>query len=281
MIGNIERKSLSTRSIFGPRSAQRPYAAGGPATAGKVELVKQLGIKLIALPPGEFILQGVGGIGFKGCALAETEFTNGQFRRLAALKPDELSQIITDPEAHLARSLSAVDSDHRDEAEDCPLVYVNQMEADGIARLSGMRLPTVIEWIRAAAYTDGRAYPFGNKFDPDKATYFRAKADGVRSVYAHRNGASPEGILDLAGNVIEWTDTWYGEINLTDPKNPRLPETNQYGTLYKTSCSAPWCGHRLGELRSDSRDAYDPAKSSGCIGFRLAGEYPGPLFWDI
>lgn len=201
---------------------------------------------MIELPAGEFIFQGVSGVMFKGGKIAETEVTNGQFRELFRLKPEELSRMVENPQELLEKSLSAVDPNHRDEAENCPLVYVNQMEAEGIARLLGKRLPTELEQERAMTFTDGRAYPFGNEFDRNKVTF---DGKGTRSVYAHKDGASLEGILDLAGNVWEWSGSWYGEIDLSDPKSLKLPESGQYKALRGGS----WCFNDPDNLRGDSR----------------------------
>jgi iron(II)-dependent oxidoreductase len=64
------------------------------------------------------------------------------------------------------------------------------------------------EWQYAAAGTDGRLYLWGNQRDPsavpnpDKGRTMR----GPDAVSAHPNGASPFGVIDLVGNVWQWTD---------------------------------------------------------------------------
>ena len=198
-------------------------ASGCGSTApvsGPVRPADQLGIKLITIPAGEFIFQGIPGVRHNGFRIAETEFTNGQFRRLLELMPEELAKIVKAPQKKLESSLAAVDPNYKEEAEDCPMVGLSQIEYAGIAKLLGLRLLTELEWERAAAGKDGRAYSFGNQFDQSKVTF---NGKGTRSVYAHPEAATQEGVFDLSGNVWEWTSSYYGKIYLHDPKNPRFP----------------------------------------------------------
>lgn len=206
-----------------------------------------IGVRMLSLAPSKFVFQGVRDVAFKGGKIAKIEFTNGQFRKLLQLKPEELKKIFSDPRDRLQMSLSKVDPRYPNEAYDAPMLLY-QDEAEAIAALLGKRLPTELEWERAAAYTDGRKYPFGNCFDPAKVT-FRGK--GTRSVYAHRDGVSPEGVLDLAGNVFEWTSSPYGEIDLSDPENPGFP-TEADTIVYRGGC---WDSYNIDTLRSDNRDS--------------------------
>ncbi len=70
------------------------------------------------------------------------------------------------------------------------------------------RLPDEREWEKAARGVSGRRWPWGNNDDAMRANVREAERAGTTPVGAHPAGASPEGVLDLIGNVREWTNTW-------------------------------------------------------------------------
>lgn len=95
--------------------------------------------------------------------------------------------------------------------ENHPVVLVSHADAEAFAAWLSertgetWRLPTRLEWEKAARGTDGRWFPWGMDWDPARAnTHDRGPFD-TTPVGSYPDGASPFGMLDPAGNVFEWT----------------------------------------------------------------------------
>ncbi len=90
-----------------------------------------------------------------------------------------------------------------------PVVLVTWDEAAAYCAWVGGRLPTQEEWERAARGHDGRIYPWGNDFTSGRANTRESGLGSPTPVGVFVDGESAEGLLDMAGNVWEWTASDY------------------------------------------------------------------------
>ncbi len=94
-----------------------------------------------------------------------------------------------------------------------PVTWVAIEDARAYAKWAGKRLPHEWEWQWAAQGTDGRLYPWSNEWQasvvpvPDQDRTLR----GPDAVDAHPAGVSPFGVMDMVGNVWQWTDEYTDE----------------------------------------------------------------------
>jgi formylglycine-generating enzyme required for sulfatase activity len=112
--------------------------------------------------------------------------------------------------------------------DDHPAVFVTWEEGKAYCEWAGGRLPTEAEREKAARGTDGRKYPWGDENPNPQRAVFRGHWGNKATdpVGTHPSGASPYGLLDMAGNVWEFTADWYdpkyyGVSPQRDPKGPR------------------------------------------------------------
>lgn len=162
---------------------------------------------------------------------------------------------------------------------DHPVVCVSWHDAVAyaawLAAVTGQpwRLPTEVEWEKAARGTDGRIYPWGNEWDKNRVNTDDGGSKGTTPVgtYAEHGDASPYGVHDLAGNVWEWTSSFLEPY----PYRQGDGRENQNSSGNRVLRGGSW-KHDLQYARAAYRNGNHPKYEFIVFGFRLVRAAPSP-----
>ncbi|MSR45591.1 MAG: hypothetical protein EXS13_00725 [Planctomycetes bacterium] len=134
--------------------------------------------------------------------LDRCEVTNGDYEAFVASLPVEERAARTPRNWPLDPSGKAAPPAGK---RDHPVTMVTWRDADAYARSVGKRLPTEDEWEVAARSKEGLLYPWGATWEEGRSNDARSHRVDTVEVSAFESGASPFRVLQLAGNVEEWT----------------------------------------------------------------------------
>jgi len=178
---------------------------------------------------------------------------------------------------------------NRTDHPDHPINCVDWNQAKAYCESLNKRLPSEAEWEYAARGTEGWTYPWGNDAPAanrldlcgtecaamarrDLQDDWKALYDGddgwetTVPVGHYPEGASPFGVLDMAGNVWEWTADWYGPYPETAQTDPQGAAT---GTS-RVSRGGGWASRGAHSARTADRNWIDPKARDCDLGFRCA-----------
>jgi len=113
------------------------------------------------------------------------------------------------------------------EFNDYPVIYVAWGQAKTYCEWAGRRLPTEAEWERAGRGDDFRTFPWGEAKADGLLANFNMLVGDTSRVGTYPAGASPFGVLDMAGNVAEWVNDFYASsYTNAETLNPTGPATS-------------------------------------------------------
>jgi formylglycine-generating enzyme required for sulfatase activity len=240
----------------------------GPLDPSQVSREEPVREEMVSIPAGAFI-RGTDHGGFDeqpqrtlaldAFAIDRYEVTNFQYQQFV----DATGHRKSGPPARYAKNMSKMQGINQ------PVVYVSWEDAEAYCHWKGKRLPTEAEWEKAMRGTDGRLWPWGNVEQPNGANWARVQ-DGhevsapVGTVLTDK---SPYGVMDGAGNVMEWVADWYEETYFKEApeRNPPSPDHGVFRVLRGGGYATTGADIRItsrSKMVSDFRDE--------TIGFRCA-----------
>lgn len=195
-------------------SSQQPLALPRPPIVGHPSLLARQPFEpeLILIPAGEFLMgsdpqkdegaeddeQPQHILCLQGYYIAKTPVTNAQYAAFVRATNHQV------PEYWQSGKIPSGKNEH-------PVVCISWDDAIDYCQWltevtdKNYTLPSEAEWEKAARGTDGRIYPWGNRFETSRCNSDTTGIGDTTSVDSYPQGASPYKVLDMAGNVWEWT----------------------------------------------------------------------------
>jgi len=231
--------------------------------------------EMVTIPGGPFVRGTTNGgfdeqpqrtLALETFSIDRYEVTNHQYQQFVLATGHRKAG----PPSRYAKSISKMRGPNQ------PVVYVSWDDANEYCRWKGKRLPTEAEWEKAMRGTDARLWPWGNQEKPNGANWARVQ-DGHEvsaRVGSFSTDKSPYGVMDGAGNVMEWVADWYQEAYYKEApdKDPPSPEFGTFRVMRGGGYTTTG-----GDIRITSRSKMVPDFRDETIGFRCAisGSFTG------
>jgi formylglycine-generating enzyme required for sulfatase activity len=248
--------------------------------------IKSISDNMVSVKAGEFV-RGSNDIGdeekpvrriyLEDFLIGKYPVTNGEYKEFVADGGYKKKEYWTEEGWELKEKKKIIEPafwhDRQWNGPNFPVVGVSWYESSAYAfwlsKKTGekYRLPIEAEWEKAARGSDGREYPWGNKFDKNKCNSGELGLGRTSPVGIFLEGQSPYGCFDMAGNVWEWCSDWYdrGYYEISPAKNPIGPEDGSDRVIRGGSCF-----FNADNCRASYRIPLDPAARGNYVGFRLS-----------
>jgi serine/threonine-protein kinase len=166
-------------------------------TQSQSPIWQRIGIELVKIPAGQFLYgEDKKSVYLPDYYLAKTPVTNQQYNAFVEATGHRLPE-------HWKNGRIPLRKEHH------PVVNISWFDAKAFCDWAHLRLPTEQEWEKGARGTDGRKYPWGDQKPETNRCNFDYNVGNKTPINHYPSGASPYGLLDMAGNVWEWCLDWY------------------------------------------------------------------------
>jgi serine/threonine-protein kinase len=198
-LASIDSSAPSPPQVIPSKTQRAPNPSSPPAGASDAKsaqiVTNPLGLELVPVPAGPFLYgDKKERISLPAFSIMKYPVTVRQYRMFCE-----------------AAGRAMPESPGWGWIDDHPIVMVTWHDASAFAQWVGGSLPTERQWEKAARGTDGRKYPWGNRFDNSKCvcSVGNKNFSSTAPVGSCPEGVSPYGCMDMAGNVWEWCADWY------------------------------------------------------------------------
>lgn len=242
------------------------------------------GMKMVYIPAGDFLM-GASGDGENDEQPQHTVFLDPYWIDQLEVTNEMYSKCVDEKECDPPSSDSSSGNDEyysNPTYANYPVIYVSKQDARNYCWWAGKQLPSEAQWEKAArGSTDNRKYPWGNETINDTYANYGGIIGDTTSVGSYPMGESPDGVLDMIGNVWEWVSDCYGagyyKKYLPDnwPSNPEGPNCvgwrynyeeseYEYPDFYHVIRGGSW-DTASSDIRITNRQAVGPYNFQGSI----------------